>query len=105
MTLNLVRTLKVSEDAVLTLLVQNDLLYCGLQGSDIKVFDLETFQLVRTLKGHTDDILTLTSCGDFTLSGSVDGSVRVWNKNLMCCGSFPVSTANGGWRQPAPVPR
>lgn len=85
----------MSDDAVLTLDIQDGLLFCGLQGSDIKVFDLETFQLIRVLRGHTDDILSLTSCGAFILSGSVDGTVRVWNKNLMCCGMFPVSPGHG----------
>jgi len=90
-----VRTLKVSEDAVLSLRVQDGLLFCGLQGSDITVWDLETFQMIRTLKGHQDDVLAFTVSEGYICSGSADGEVRIWNKNLVCCNTFTNSQARG----------
>jgi len=90
-----VKTLKVSQDAVLSLHIQDGLLFCGLQGSDITVWDLETFQMIRTLRGHLDDVLTFSSSGGYIFSGSADGTVRIWNKNLVCCNTFTNSEASG----------
>jgi WD40 repeat protein/serine/threonine protein kinase len=43
-----------------------------------RVFDLETGQLVRTLEGHEDGVFAVVAGRERFVSGSRDGSVRVW---------------------------
>lgn len=57
------------------------LLYAGCGDNKIYIWDLEHGSLLRTFEGHTDYIqcVTLSSTGQECLSGSEDGSVRLWD--------------------------
>lgn len=72
------------DSGVLSMVVKDTLLYCGLTDGKICIWDLDTLQLVRTVKAHCDDVLTLTLKGDFLFSGSASGYVRKWNQRFEC---------------------
>lgn len=50
--MNLLQILKGTDAGVLTFALHEDLLFCGTQGGDIKIYDLETYQHIRTLVVH-----------------------------------------------------
>ncbi|RUS25339.1 WD40-repeat-containing domain protein [Jimgerdemannia flammicorona] len=66
--IRLLRTLPGNPDkGILTLaLLDDEYLFCGMQGGDIKIWDLET-----------DDVLALTIKNHQIFSGSADGTIRV----------------------------
>ncbi|KAF9289748.1 hypothetical protein BGZ68_008712 [Mortierella alpina] len=77
------RTLKAGVDAsTLTLALHDGFLFCGSQGGNIKIFDLETFQLIRSLIAHEDDVLALVVRGSQVYSASADGVVKQWNRSF-----------------------
>ncbi|KAI1311038.1 hypothetical protein EDD11_003580 [Mortierella claussenii] len=77
------RTLKAGVDAsTLTLALHDGFLFCGSQGGNIKIFDLETFQLIRSLIAHEDDVLSLVVRGSQVYSASADGVVKQWNRSF-----------------------
>ncbi|KAF9940715.1 hypothetical protein BGZ65_006280 [Modicella reniformis] len=77
------RTLKAGVDAsTLTLALHDGFLFCGSQGGNIKIFDLETFQLIRSLIAHDDDVLSLVVRGSQVYSASADGVVKQWNRGF-----------------------
>ncbi|KAF8927129.1 hypothetical protein BGZ58_010611, partial [Dissophora ornata] len=77
------RTLKAGIDAsTLTLALHDGFLFCGSQGGNIKIFDLETFQLIRSLIAHEDDVLALVVRGSQVYSASADGVVKQWNRSF-----------------------
>ncbi|KAG0256503.1 hypothetical protein BG011_004472 [Mortierella polycephala] len=77
------KTLKVGLDAgTLTLALHDGFLFCGSQGGNIKIFDLETFQLIRSLIAHEDDVLSLVVRGSQVYSASADGAVKQWNRSF-----------------------
>jgi len=61
----------------LALTVHDGLLFSGVQGGEVKVWDLETFQCIRILTGHRDDVLSLAGFGQAIFSGSADGTIKV----------------------------
>ncbi|CAJ0825842.1 11803_t:CDS:10 [Entrophospora sp. SA101] len=50
--MNLLRVLGSTDASILTLALQDELLICGTQGGDIKIYDLETYQHIRSLMAH-----------------------------------------------------
>ncbi|KAG0002902.1 hypothetical protein BGZ79_002102 [Entomortierella chlamydospora] len=73
------KTLKAGVDAsTLTLAIHDGFLFCGSQGGNIKIFDLETFQLIRSIIAHDDDVLALVVRGSQVYSASADGVVKFW---------------------------
>ncbi|KAG0372836.1 hypothetical protein BGX24_012515 [Mortierella sp. AD032] len=77
------KTLKAGVDAsTLTLALHDGFLFCGSQGGNIKIFDLETFQLIRSLIAHEDDVLALVVRGSQVYSASADGVVKQWNRSF-----------------------
>ncbi|KAF9338321.1 hypothetical protein BG006_005303 [Podila minutissima] len=77
------RTLKAGVDAsTLTLALHDGFLFCGSQGGNIKIFDLETFQLIRSLIAHEDDVLALVVRSAQVYSASADGVVKQWNRSF-----------------------
>jgi di- and tripeptidase len=57
-------------------------LFCGVQGGDIQIWDLETFQLIRSVMAHTDDVLSVAIKGNGFVSASADGSIKIWSEGF-----------------------
>ncbi|KAG0287582.1 hypothetical protein BGZ98_004588, partial [Dissophora globulifera] len=77
--IELFKTLKAGVDAsTLALAIHDGFLFCGSQGGNIKIFDLETLQLIRSLIAHEDDVLALVVRGSQVYSASADGVVKFW---------------------------
>lgn len=53
------RELSGGDSGVLSMVVQDSLLYCGLTDGEICIWDLDTCQLIRSVKAHCEDVLTL----------------------------------------------
>nr|CAG8483394.1 13512_t:CDS:10 [Entrophospora candida] len=77
--MNLLRVLGSTDASILTLALQDELLICGTQGGDIKIYDLETYQHIRSLMAHNDDVLALAVDDNNLYSGSADGTIKFWD--------------------------
>ncbi|RIB28464.1 WD40-repeat-containing domain protein [Gigaspora rosea] len=86
--MNLLQILKGTDAGVLTFALHEDLLFCGTQGGDIKIYDLETYQHIRTLVAHEDDVLTLVISDHNLYSGSADGTIKKWSKTFEILDTF-----------------
>ncbi|KAI9796353.1 MAG: hypothetical protein M1833_006358 [Piccolia ochrophora] len=62
--------------SVLSLALDGTLLYAGLLGGDVNVWDLDTTQLVRSIKAHSDDVYTLSVSEGFLFSASAAGDIK-----------------------------
>ncbi|CAI2170153.1 187_t:CDS:10 [Funneliformis geosporum] len=78
----LISVLKGTDAGILTFAMHDELLFCGAQGGDIKIYDLETYQHIRSLMAHDDDILALTIGDNSLFSGSADGIIKRWSKTF-----------------------
>ncbi|OMJ29780.1 putative di- and tripeptidase DUG2 [Smittium culicis] len=67
---------------ILSIAINDGLLYAGMQGGDILIWDLETRQPIRALSGHTDDVLSIVCLGEFIYTGSYDGKICVWTTDF-----------------------
>lgn len=70
-------TLSGGDAGVLSMAINDTMLYCGMTDGEICIWDLDALQLVRTVKAHCDDVLTLSIKGNYIFSGSASGYVRV----------------------------
>lgn len=82
--IHLLRTLKGNPDkGILSLALSEDgYLFCGVQGGDIQIWDLETYQLIRSVMAHTDDVLSVAIKGSGFVSASADGSIKIWSEGF-----------------------
>ncbi|MES2375172.1 MAG: WD40 repeat domain-containing protein [Bacteroidota bacterium] len=82
-TLQLVHTLKVSEDTVRCISISPDekQVAFGCRDNDIKIYDLIDYTPIATLKGHTMAVFSLQYAPDssYLVSGSRDAQVKIWN--------------------------
>ncbi|OMJ13921.1 putative di- and tripeptidase DUG2 [Smittium culicis] len=67
---------------ILSIAINDGLLYTGMQGGAILIWDLETRQPIRALSGHTDDVLSIVCLGKFIYTGSYDGKICVWTTDF-----------------------
>ncbi|KAI8139626.1 hypothetical protein BJV82DRAFT_626793 [Fennellomyces sp. T-0311] len=83
-TLKLLNTLRGDTDkGVLCMAISEDgYLFCGVQGGDVQIWDLETNQLIRSMMAHSDDVLAIAIKGPGFVSASADGTIKVWNEEF-----------------------
>ncbi|KKY17511.1 putative wd repeat protein [Phaeomoniella chlamydospora] len=67
--------------SVLSLAVNDQVLFAGLQGGDIAAWKLDTFELLHSAPAHENSVLSLHLSEDKQLlfSGGADSSVGVWS--------------------------
>ncbi|KAI7900282.1 uncharacterized protein BX663DRAFT_554178 [Cokeromyces recurvatus] len=82
--IRLLHTLKGNLDkGILCLSLSEDgYLFCGVQGGDVQIWDLETLQMIRSVMAHTDDVLAIAIRGSGFISASADGSIKIWNEGF-----------------------
>ena len=74
--------------AVLSLSSRDSLLFGGLQGGQIKVWDLETRSCIRTILAHRDDVMSMISLGTDLYTVAADGLALRFNDSFDCSGTF-----------------
>ncbi|CAO3673109.1 unnamed protein product, partial [Umbelopsis vinacea] len=79
-------TLKGSSDkGILTIALMDDgYLFCGVQGGNIQIWDLETHQMIRSIMAHNDDVLSLCVKNHDVFSASADGTIKRWDRRFEC---------------------
>lgn len=71
------------DKGVLCLALSEDgYLFCGVQGGDVQIWDLETHQMIRSVMAHTDDVLAVALKGAGFVSASADGSIKIWSEGF-----------------------
>ncbi|KAM3583335.1 hypothetical protein VKS41_004248 [Umbelopsis sp. WA50703] len=59
-------------------------LFCGVQGGNIQVWDLETHQMIRSIIAHNDDVLSMCVKYNDVFSASADGVIKRWDRRFEC---------------------
>lgn len=67
--------------SVQALVLDNDILFAGLQGGIIAAYSLDTFELVSSVQAHEDSVLGLHLCPqhDLLFSTGADSVVNIWS--------------------------
>ncbi|KAI9031822.1 WD40-repeat-containing domain protein [Phycomyces nitens] len=72
-----------SDKGVLSLALSEDgYLFCGVQGGDVQIWDLETYQMIRSVMAHSDDVLAVALKGPGLVSASADGTIKIWSQGF-----------------------
>ncbi len=74
--------------AVLSLATRDSLLFGGLQGGQIKVWDLETRSCIRTILAQRDDVMSMIPLGTDLYTVAADGQALRFNESFDCSGTF-----------------
>lgn len=74
--LDLTQTIS-NREAVLSVLICDDLLYFGVDSGDIHVWNVNYFKNVATLRGHSRAVLSLYARNDLLYSASAGGRIIV----------------------------
>jgi centriolar protein POC1 len=86
-TLELVHTIKVSNDTVRCISISPDekQVAFGCRDSNINIYDLEDYTQIKSLKGHTMAVFSLqySPVGDYLVSGSRDAQVKIWDTTTL----------------------
>ncbi|PWW77941.1 glutathione degradosome [Tuber magnatum] len=75
-------SLSAGDSGVLSMAINDTMLYCGLTDGEICIWDLDTRQLIRSLRTHCEDVLTMAVMGNCIFSGSASGYSRKWNQRF-----------------------
>jgi centriolar protein POC1 len=82
-TLELLHTIKVSNDTVRCISISPDekQVAFGLRNNHIHIYDLLDYTLIKILHGHTMPVFSLqySPSGDYLVSGSRDAQVKIWD--------------------------
>ena len=67
--------------SVQALVVDDDVLFAGLQGGLIAVYSLDTYELLSTVHAHEESVLSLTLSEDhrILISSGADSTVNIWS--------------------------
>lgn len=69
--------LQNGSDSVLSIAVEGSLLYCGLAGGALNIWNLESHQLVKRITKHTGDLWAIDIIKGIAISGDSNGVVKV----------------------------
>ncbi len=62
---------------------------CGILNKELAIYDRKSLDLVKSLQGHTDHIWSVDMNAKHVVSGSWDGSVKLWQRDTWnLCGTF-----------------
>ncbi|KAK2818390.1 hypothetical protein FQN49_007948, partial [Arthroderma sp. PD_2] len=86
-------TLQNRDESVLSISIDGTVLYCGLSGGAINIWNLESRQIIKTISSHTGDVWAIDIVKGFILSGDSDGIVKKFNSRFEELGSW---TAHDG---------
>ncbi|WOO82458.1 putative di- and tripeptidase DUG2 [Vanrija pseudolonga] len=86
--LHLVREFSGLSGAVLSLAFRDSLLFAGLQGGEIDVWDLETGARIRRIEAHEADVMTMTVLQCDLYAGAADGRVLRIDDKFDCTAVF-----------------
>ncbi|MDB5086569.1 MAG: hypothetical protein JWR09_563 [Mucilaginibacter sp.] len=82
-TLELLHTIKVSDDTIRCISISPDekQVAFGCRNNQIHIYDVEDYTLRKTLHGHTMSVFSLQYApdGNFLVSGGRDAQVKVWD--------------------------
>jgi di- and tripeptidase len=69
-------------DAVLSIAVEGPLLYCGLSGGALNIWNLDSHQLVKRITQHTGDVWAIDIIKGIAISGDSNGVVKQFNSKF-----------------------
>lgn len=74
-------------DSVLSIAVEGSLLYCGLAGGALNIWNLDSHQLVKRIARHTGDLWAVDVIGGVAICGDSTGTVKVsLSLHITICG-------------------
>lgn len=69
--------LENGDDAVLSLAIEGSLLYCGLAGGALNIWNLDSRQLVKQITEHQGDLWALDIMDGVAIAGDAEGVIKV----------------------------
>ncbi|KAJ5669504.1 hypothetical protein N7462_010574 [Penicillium macrosclerotiorum] len=69
-------------DPVLSIAVEGSLLYCGLSGGALNIWNLDSHQLVKRIARHTDDLWAVQVIQGVAICGDATGTVKKFNSRF-----------------------
>ena len=74
--------------ACLSLAYRDSLLFGGIQGGQIKVWDLETRSCIRTIMAHNSDVMSMAIAGTELYASGANGTILRFDSSFDCSASF-----------------
>jgi di- and tripeptidase len=72
-------------DAVLSLAVEGPLLYCGMAGGGLNIWNLDSHQMVKQITDHQGDLWSIDVIKGIAISGDSNGRVKVEKQLISSC--------------------
>ncbi|KAJ5136693.1 Peptidase M20 [Penicillium atrosanguineum] len=77
-----------NRDSVLSIAVEGSLLYCGLAGGALNIWNLDSHQLVKRIARHTGDLWSVEVIGGVAICGDSTGTVKKFNSRFEEAGGW-----------------
>lgn len=74
--------------ATLSLTYRDSLLFAGIQGGQIKVWDLETRSCIRSILAHNSDVMSMAIAGTELYAAGADGMMIRFDSSFDCTATF-----------------
>ncbi|EED23096.1 WD repeat protein [Talaromyces stipitatus ATCC 10500] len=74
--------LENGDDAVLSLAIEGSLLYCGLAGGALNIWNLDSQQLVKQITEHQGDLWALDIMNGIAIAGDAQGIIKKFNSSF-----------------------
>lgn len=97
--LKLYKSLEAADGNVYTLAIHNGLLIAGIQGGEVRIWDLEMLHAIRTLIAHEDDILNVVAIDDSFFTASADGIIKVRKRERRKGGEMEKASMDPSYKQ------